>query len=151
MQWNWKGISSSPVQGSMWKDYSEPVPHQRRPGQSDFVCASNISIGDAFTRIQKLQEALNITEEIDDKSIISTSENADEQLPLNENIVLHQAAGILRTHMNKIQFDNKFFFTSDDLTLECATKYVPSVVYTFFDWCVNCNSYDDGSVQKRNT
>ena len=106
-----------------------------RPGRSDLVCSSAMTVGNALQKASYLDET-NPDIELEDLGSMPTQ--------LEDSQVLHMAASILRQSMAEIT-NNDTYISSMDIDVEQCRKYVPNKMYDFIMWCVNKTSFEKAS------
>ena len=117
--------------------YGEGMVFIERPGKSDLVCNSSLTVGVA------LQKALQLE---NDLSHDSSQQDCEPIAPdMNENQVLHMAATILRRSMRKIK-DNDFYISGLEINVDKCGSFVPDKLYDFMLWCTNDKAYENATM-----
>lgn len=117
--------------------YGERLSFIQRPGLTDLVCSSSVTVGDALKKASELQSEL---EESDRPMIEDESVNFVQD---NENLILHRAAGILRERMRTIETKRDEYVGSDGIKVEECRKFVPDTLYDFISWCTSTKDYEN--------
>ena len=105
--------------------YRDKIPFIERPGLTDFVYSSSVTVGDALKKASELQKELKESEE---STIVDVSGNYVQN---DENLILYRAAGILRASMINIDDMNNECVGSDGIKIEAFRNFVPDVLYDF--------------------
>lgn len=112
--------------------YGDELIFIERPGKSDLICSSAVTVGHAMREASILREKL--TEDKEPMPQLRTE-------TLTDNQILHKAAGILRTSMEEVRHEPQFYTGSDTLSLLQCSKYVPAEVYDFVNLCINSDAF----------
>ena len=113
-----------------------------QPGHSDIVCSSSMTVGDALKKAAVLQNIINTTTETELDDIGSQHST---EIEVDEQQVLHTAAGILRREMSFIQDSSQFYESSSKISMQHCADYVPAKLYDFITWLVDEKKYNDVS------
>ncbi len=134
--------STEPSEYPSWKlkeklknHFNDKLLFIAQPGKSDLVCSSEVSVGDALKKVA----ALNIQISESGECEYTTSEDTGE---LDNAVILHQAAGILRSSMSGISFQTTHYTPSGDLNMQQCKNFVPETLYDFITWCTSKECFD---------
>ena len=117
--------------------YGDKLSFIERPGLTDFVCSSSVTVGDALKKASELQ---NEIEENDQPMLEDDCVNRVED---NEKLVLHRAAGILRECMTSIKGMSDEYVGSDGVKIQTCREFVPDKLYDFVSWCTSAKNYEN--------
>ena len=136
--------SSSDTSYASWKlkqklqaYYGYKISFIERPGLTDFVCSSSVTVGDALRKASELQTEIKESEE---SMLADMSLDCKEN---EENVVLHRAAGILRASMTNIDDMKNEYVGSDGIKVEACRNFVPDILYDFITWCTSSKDYEN--------
>lgn len=119
------------------KHFGDRLVFIEQRGQSDLVCSSMVTVGDALKKAADLNRHVQSQEEME--MLTFSSENSD----LDERSVLHSAAGILRDKMATIKDSQLFYEPSTHINIEACSSFVPDALYNFISWLTDGDSYRD--------
>ncbi|XP_014680008.1 PREDICTED: uncharacterized protein LOC106819957 [Priapulus caudatus] len=105
-------------------------------GKSDLVCSREVSVGDALKKVAALNIEINESGKCE-----FTSEDGSDVDP--DSVVLHRAAGIIRSAMSGITFQTSHYAPSGDLNVRQCKNFVPETLYDFIAWCTSKESFDN--------
>ena len=125
------------IKEKLKKRFNDKLLFIAQAGKSDLVCSSEVSIGDALKKVATLNIKINESGECD---FASTYEDPSE---LDSAVILHQAAGILRSSMSGITFQTTHYVPSGDLNIQQCKKFVPDTLYNFIYWCTSKEWFED--------
>ena len=111
-----------------------------QPGQSDIVCSSSMTVGDALWKAAALQNIVNMTMEPESDGI-DCQRSVD--IKVDEQHILHSAAGILRREMSHVQDSSQFYESSTKISMKHCADYVPPKLYDFISWLLDEKKYNN--------
>ncbi|KAL7379980.1 hypothetical protein ABVT39_009485 [Epinephelus coioides] len=114
------------------RHYGDKLIFIERPGKSDLICSSAITVGHAMKEASVLREKL-----AEDREPMPPQRTET----LTDTQILHKAAGILRKSMEEVRHEPRFYIGSDKLSLLQCSKYVPDTLYDFVNWCVSSDAF----------
>ena len=136
--------SSSDTSYASWKIkqklqayYGDKISFIERPGLTDFVCSSSVTVGDTLRKASELQTEIKKSEE---SMLADTSMDCKEN---EENIVLHRAAGILRAGITNIDDMKNEYVGSDGIKVETCRNFMLDILYDFITWCTSSKDYEN--------
>ena len=132
-----KGYLSSKLQDKMQKYYGDKIviKPQRGQGMSNLVFSSELSIGDAIAAAGNYKTKLKASEEEYSLSCDSST--------LNDEQVLHSAAGILRREIEKIQLSNEEYPSASQVSLAASLDLLPDLLVKFVAWVLDGKSFEN--------
>ena len=112
-----------------------------RPGQTDLVCSSYVTVEEAVKTASKIGNLLADMKE--DNEIIDdlTGSNYDE----SEETILHQAACIIRSRSNATVKLEQEYFSPDESNFSGQKDFVAPLVLKFIGWLSNKKLFDGGT------
>ena len=116
------------------KHYGDQLVCVTLHGRTDIICSSSVTLGDALKKVSSLHEDMEATEYGD----LASTEECN---PVNEEQILHTAAGILRKHMASTKHTTDVYAPPEDTNIKQYGEFVPDQLYNFMEWCLNDNSY----------
>lgn len=113
---------------SVWPE----VKFIHRKGLSDLVCSADINVEDALPKLVDLEKSFDSLkeEEHDADALLSRlfSDHSDERS------VIHQAAGILRERILKMDGLKKEYFSANELSLNAQKDFLDPLLLSFVCW-----------------
>lgn len=111
--------------------YRDRIVFISRTGQSDLVCSSVVTLGDALKKVNQLQVI------VDEKAECEVGDIVEEC----DNTILHMAAGIIRKGIQRISFQVDEYVPSSEIDIEKCKAFVPGVLLDFISWCTSKECY----------
>lgn len=134
--------SSQKLKEKLKRQFGEKLLFIAQPGMSDLVCSSEVTIGDAMKKVSDLNIRINEM----GKCEYSTPGNIEEYPHESDSsMILHRAAGILRSSMSGTTFQRTHYSSSGDLNPEQCRKFVPENLYNFIAWCTSKDQFDEAA------
>ena len=128
---------SAKLQERLQKHYGDKISikSQRGQGMSNLVFSSELSIGAAIAAAGNYKTKLKSSEVENSLSCDSSAVN-DEQ-------VLHSAAGILRREIEKSRFSNEDYPSASQLSLAASMDMLPYLLVKFVSWVIDGKLYEN--------
>jgi len=111
-----------------------------RSGYSDLLCSSSITVGDALNKAANLHAELSDQDEPD---LAELSNTPSMPMEMDEALVLHRAAGILRKSMADITDSPDTYISAAKIEVGHCRSEVPDALYDFIVWSTSARDYQN--------
>ena len=116
----------------IWPDISF-ISHSGLP---DLVCSKEITVSDALRKAHGLSEIPEYS------NLMDEDQEAESENQLSEERIVHAAVGILRRRMKCTTKLTDEYYSSTEMSLEAAYKFVDPLLYKAIAWLGNKELYD---------
>ena len=133
--------STSRLQSRLEKYYDESIviQAQQGKGQSNIVCSSSLSIGDAIKAANQLKCDLKFAQ---------LQTQIDQSPPmLSDDQTLHAAVRILRKEISAMDLSNTYYPTSDAVSLSYSMQLMPSCLTKFLYWLIDNKCHSEAEIK----
>ena len=105
---------------------------------SDLVYSRDMSVAEALKKSSELERKLTVAEKTKDnlKSNVQPSAETDEQ-------IIHKAVTVLRRKLQETPKLDNMYYSSEEMTLEAQTKFVPPILCKFLHWLTNDKAFKE--------
>ena len=134
-------VHSWKLKEKLSRNFKDQLVFIERRGQSDLICSSSVTVGDALRKASKLQNVLE-TDTIDVNELISQPSSSH---AISDKEILYSAASIIRREIAKVEISKEFYYPSEQISIEKCADFVPDRMYDFMSWILDNNYYKDVS------
>ena len=111
-------------------------------GKSDLVVSEHMSVGDVIRKAHDLAiEVISLKAEVEVEEEGMPEKHSD----IDESIILHRAAGILRRSMKTTQQLDKEYYSSDEMNIDAQQKFADPHVLKLLGWLCDDDAYKSGN------
>ena len=93
-------------------------------------------------RVDALKKASEFLGQINEQSECELTGYEDGQ---DDSVILHKAAGLLRSAIEGISFQSLEYAPSGELDVEKCKSFVPSILIDFISWCTSKRHFNNAS------
>ena len=110
-------------------------------GKSDLVCSNEVTVGDLVKKVSALNIQINESGDYEFGS-------CDESDQLDNAVILHQAAGILRDSISGKTFQSNHYNPSGQFEKYLCKSFIPETLYDFIAWWTSKQHFDNAKTCK---